>query len=393
MDHITKRSSLTTLACMLLVFNGIGEHVRADTEPPRVILTPAARDLVVGPGMNAAGRDLRGCQFVTQDLSRAVFDGCNLYGVRIDGCILKGASFRGAVFAGAHVEVNPTDEGADFTDATINGVSRFWQSNGSGFRLYGMDLTPQQLMSTWSYKNKDLRRCAIDASYPYPSTEVASFDLRGADLRDATLQGDLSKCDFTNARIFGATFASESFSAKQLASTWDFRQRRLRVRLSLGGETAAASSGKWDFSRVSLVGSELSSPPPDADFTDATINDSTIRNGLTKAQLYCTRSYQRGDLTGLRLMSSDLSGCDLSRMNLTGCSFEHCNLAGTNFEDSVITGALFLTANYIRRDQSSAEWDGLTSAQIKSTWNYKHGRMEGIRLPEGIAEALRRESE
>ena len=390
MNRVANPLMLVMLPCALIVLKADSD-TRADTKSPRVVRGPAAKDLVVGPRMNAAGRDLRGCEFVTQDLSGAVFDGCNLYGVRIDGCILKGASFRGAMFPGAHVDATPADEGIDFTDATVNGGSRFWQSNGSGFYLYGMDLTPRQLMSTWSYKNKDLHQCAIRASYPYPSREVAGFDFRGANLRQATVRADCSKCDFTDARIYGACFDENSITFEQLASTWDFRRRRLRVRLSWSGKAGAASSGKWDFSHINLVGSDLSFRPSDVDFTDATINDCTIRNGLTRAQLYCTRSYQRGDLTGLRLKSSDLSGCDLSGMNLTGCSFAHCNFAGTNFDDAVITDALFLTKNYFGTDQPLAESDGLTLEQIKTTWNYKHGHMEGIRLPEHFREALREE--
>ena len=34
---------------------------------------------------------------------------------------------------------------------------------------------------------------------------------------------------------------------------------------------------------------------------------------------------------------------------------------------------------------------GLTTEQIKSTWNYKHGHMEGIILPKDIADALQQE--
>jgi uncharacterized protein YjbI with pentapeptide repeats len=240
-------------------------------------------------------------------------------------------------------------------------------------------------MSTWSYKNKDLHQCAIRAAYPYPSREVAAYDFRRADLREATLLGDFSKSDFTDARIFGAFFGNDSITFEQLASTWDFTQRRLRVRLSSGGTPGATSTGKWDFSHMNLVGSDLSFRPSDVDLTDATINDCTIRDGVTKAQLYSTRSYQQGDLTGLRVMRGDLSGCDLSGMNLTGCLFSHCRFAGANFEDAVITAAWFITDNTV------AESDRLTVEQIKSTWNHQHGRMEGVRLPDHIREALREE--
>jgi hypothetical protein len=71
---------------------------KADTASPRVRLGPWARDLQVGPGMNAAGRTLRDSEFVGQNLSGAVFDGANLYGARFYQCDLSDASFRGAHF-------------------------------------------------------------------------------------------------------------------------------------------------------------------------------------------------------------------------------------------------------------------------------------------------------
>ena len=210
---VTQQAAVFAAALLFAPLFERGPSGRFDNEPPRVVLSPGAKDLVVEPGMNAAGRDLRGCEFVGQDLTGATFDGCILYHARIEQCNLKHASFRGAIFPGSYVDINPTHEGADFTDATINGI---WRSSADGFDSYGMDLTPQQLMSTWSYKNKDLHQCAIRASYPYPSREVASFNFRGADLREATIWGDCSKCDFTDARIYGAFLGNNSITFEQL---------------------------------------------------------------------------------------------------------------------------------------------------------------------------------
>jgi len=77
----------------------------------------------------------------------------------------------------------------------------------------------------------------------------------------------------------------------------------------------------------------------------------------------------------------DLSGWDLSRVNLTGSTFSHCTFAGTNLEDAVITGARFSSTS------------DLTVEQIQSTWNYKHGRMEGVELFGKVAAALAEEGE
>lgn len=193
-------------SCILVAMIGIAGAVahppaRGDTEPPRVVLGPGAEGLKVGPGMNAAGRDLRGCEFVGQDLTRAVFDRCSFYGARLEDCILTGASFRGAVFTGARVGqwAAPLIEGADFTDATLNGVE---------FTFYGdpqsLELSPAQFMSTRSYKTKDLRRCVI-----HGRREAVAFDFREADLREAWLCcGDFTQCDFTGAQIRATSFRS-----------------------------------------------------------------------------------------------------------------------------------------------------------------------------------------
>jgi len=376
MHRITRRWVVVTAVILTILLPTIQKLAFGDTQTPRVVLGPAAEDLVVGPGMNAAEHDLRGCEFVGQDLTGASFDGCNLYDVRIHQCILRQTSFRGAVFTGAEV----TDigafggpysalQGADFTDATINGAER----------LYDLKLSPQQLMSTRSYKTKDLRKCAI-----WSLGQPKKLDFRQADLRQATLIGDFTKSDFTNARLYGATLQGVTLAFEQLASTLDFKQRGLHLRLSMA--RSSGLSEKWDFSRINLEGSHLLIPLPDADFTNARISGCTIHKGLTRAQLCSTASYRQGNLTGLRLTWSDLSGCDLSGMNLTGAAFAQCDFAEANLADAVITDVNFISV-------PSVSWGckGLTADQIKSTWNYKRGRMDGIILPEEVARKLEEE--
>jgi O-phosphoseryl-tRNA(Cys) synthetase len=50
---------------------------------------------------------------------------------------------------------------------------------------------------------------------------------------------------------------------------------------------------------------------------------------------------------------------------------------GANFTDAIISGCIF--TNNVKN---------LTVEQIKSTWNYKVGRMDGIKLPPDIQKAL-----
>jgi hypothetical protein len=111
MYRVSMRRPGVAFAVVIMLLSFRQPFAPADVESPRVVLGPGVKNLVVGPGMNAADRDLRGSQFVTQNLSGALFDGCSLYGVRIAGCNLKNASFRGAVFAGSEVDVTPVTRG------------------------------------------------------------------------------------------------------------------------------------------------------------------------------------------------------------------------------------------------------------------------------------------
>ncbi|MDR1477930.1 MAG: pentapeptide repeat-containing protein, partial [Planctomycetaceae bacterium] len=72
---------------------------------------------------------------------------------------------------------------------------------------------------------------------------------------------------------------------------------------------------------------------------------------------------------------ANLRGLNLSQFNLTGCQFLG-DLTDVNFTDAVISKCDF-------------GWlSNITIDQIKSTWNYKTGRMNGIKLPEEIQKTL-----
>ena len=61
------------------------------------------------------------------------------------------------------------------------------------------------------------------------------------------------------------------------------------------------------------------------------------------------------------------------------------DLTGADFRDAVISNVDFGSRDFACK--------GLTLEQIKSTWNYKNGRMTEIVLPEEIADALQKEKE
>jgi len=345
------------LSCWML---SVTSH--ADTEQPKVRLGPHVGALKVRPGMDASGLDLYGTEIVGQDLTEANFGNARLRGCRIVDCTLTNASFKGADLHGFRI-FDCRIQGADFSDAVVNGILGSLGMPGEHDILH---LSQTVLETTASFKRKDLSNCGI-----LGPNAGGFYDFRGFNLRGSRLKGDFSRSKFAGARIHKASFLG-IFPFKELRKTIDFEQRSV-----LG---CVFSCGKpLDLSGIFLKDSEVN------------INDAANYN-LEGATLYCcrvifrqssasavlptTKSYQEGNLTGNAFSYSDMSGLNFDRMNLTSCKFDGCDLTDTTFNDAVVSRADF------------RETTGLTVEQIKSTWNYKHGRMAGITLPEGIAKAL-----
>jgi uncharacterized protein YjbI with pentapeptide repeats len=240
-----------------------------------------------------------------------------------------------------------------------------------------------------------------------------ALDFSGFDLRRTYFgSGDFTRSDFTDAYVQDATFSGVRITYEQMASTFSWRGRVLDVstiatpvRITFRGMDCSG----WDFSRRNLRGSRFESVDltgaifreanlrdvvfqvskcAGADFSGSdlrgasiaparTSNPDCIRNCdirkaslgmVTREQLESTTSYKTGDLSGITFHVS-LSYTNLSRQVLAGCVFFGCDITGTDFTDAVITGCEFRV--FKPEDLPSAH-------QIRSTWNYKHKRMDGI---------------
>lgn len=370
MDHkvVWIQLVVTTLSFFLAV---LPVDAQEATETRRVKLGPWVSDLQVGLRMNAVGRHLKGSQFVGQNLQGAVFDGCDLRDVRFHQCDLSGASFKGAHMTGMLIGDCKT-HGADFTDAIINGILN---SRRPGVTLADIRLSEQQLKSTHSYKTKDLSECVIYGFQENMSEPPRHYDFRGVTLFRAGLVGDFTKCSFADASIKRTRMTRCIIAYGQLASTIEFKRRRL-LGASLDGDSIR---GTADFSGMDFVETSLSGPFADANFDDASF--SRCRIAITKQQLLATRNYRVGDLSNISFTDMNLSDFDFSSVNVTSSIFwGACDFRDAIFKDAVVTNVFFDEYN-----------TGLTLDQVKSTWNYKHGRMHGITLPKHIAKALEQE--
>ena len=176
-------------------------------------------------------------------------------------------------------------------------------------------------------------------------------------------------CDFTGAWISGST--ELTLSREQLLSTSSFKHKEI-MKFDFDGDLNGV-----DFSGFNLKGSRFDANFEGADFSDAIITDAYLGTRLSREQLFSTASFKNGDLRGVSLAGIDFSGTSLSKMDLSGCFFGvNTNFHATDLTDSIIS----------RCDFSHA--DNMTLEQIKSTWNYKAGRMSDILLPKAIQQAL-----
>lgn len=371
-----RRSALAAGAAVLLALLPPAARAADESERSRIALGPWAGALKVGPGMNAAGRCLKGSRFVGENLVEARFDGCDLDGAIFYRCDLTRASFRGARLTGMNVWECRFADG-DFTDAVINGIvgigGELTEPSRSGWP-HDVYLSYDQLRSTRSYQDQDLSRCVISLAKRL-DPEPVKWDFSGMNLQEARFhKGDFTACDFSDARIDGTQFVVVTIDFRQLATTDNFR----RTRALRGSRFASVQCrGEWSLHGMDLTGTWLEGIECGAlDLTDAEISQCSLGRGITADHIRSTRSFRRGDLHQMKFFRIDFSRFPFSGVNMTGSTFFGCDFSGASFADSVVTAAQF------------SESAGLTVEQIKSTWNYKQGRMEGIILPEDVAQVL-----
>ena len=223
-------------------------------------LIPGTAGIVPGPGVDfsaddfpprpdlryadfSGGLDLTRSDFEIADLSYALFEGANLTDASLDHTILTGA---------------------DFNDAIIPGAS---------FRRSGKNLTFEQLASTASYQEKDLRGIEINI-------DMRNWDLSGQDLRDADFFGArLGGADLTGAIVNGTQFPWRAghdqdfidafFTKDQLYSTASYQAKDLR-RIAIVNSDLSG----WDFSGQDLRCTEFAG----SNLQNADLSDTDLRN-------------------------------------------------------------------------------------------------------------------
>ncbi len=362
------------MICLQILFPG---KIYADTEGPKSVRGPWVQDVKWGPEINFSGKRLYGCIFIGQGFSNVVFDDCDFYGAQICQCDFRNASFKRANLSGLRLG-DCKFEGADFTDAIISDIERYDGRHGHDY-----ELTYEQLTSTYSYKEKILTNTYVQLALVDHKMIPFQLDFRGADLRGTRFAHcDLRNCDFTDAQIKGMVVNYSWLNTSQIMSTKDFKRRML-----IGVELPINKSELINnFSNIEFYDSKLRNLLRlYNNLSNASIKKCELIKGQAKGTLDQTRNYKCGDLSENKFTGVDFSGINLSRQNLTGCRFLGCNFTDALFDDAVITHVRFVDP--FRKYPNGAP----TVDQIKSTWNYKNSRMEGIKLPKEITVALEME--
>jgi uncharacterized protein YjbI with pentapeptide repeats len=262
---------------------------------------------------------------------------------------LRNINFSGAKFSHVYLEdfnfINSNFSGARFANVYIPGSTTGSNFQDAWFRDSAIPLDREQLLSTASYKAKRLVGVSIGGA---ADGDVVSF--AGFDLRRATIGGYLAGFDFTDAIIEGAVIGPRpSYTASGYPTPSHILRAGLRVEQLLLTK---------DFKRGVVKGVTFSPIYPDhvVDFSNMVFVDCVF-----------------GGSGQIDLTNSVISGCDFRFFGYTWGDLDIRN---------IWAGRLIPYGS-----------GGITVDNIKSTWNYKHGRMEGIILPHAIQAALDAEKE
>ncbi|MDR1480886.1 MAG: pentapeptide repeat-containing protein [Planctomycetaceae bacterium] len=287
---------------------------------------------------------------------------------------------------------------AEIIDTAIEHTGTIVVKNGADFhkhRLCAVFLNTNGLVSGVNFSNADLRyaRLASDGEEIDPVSQYKECNFHKANMTFAYgIYAEFIDCDFTDANIDGAEIA---LSPKNLAQTRNYKLRDLRgVKLNCSWviyestiNIVPIGAPSFDFSNCLLNDATLPYGIGNCKFDDAMLEGTEFyalcekkveSHSFRVEQLYSTKSYKQGTIINCNFSVLDFTNANFTNINLTQCQF-YGNLKDAKFDNAIIS-------NCTLRDAKN-----LTLAQIKSTWNYKYNRMDGIELPKDIQDKLDKE--
>lgn len=274
--------------------------------------------------------DLSGRDFSHQDLQGTVFDYSNLSNARFDNAKIQDTQF-----------INVTSRG--FTSNQLASTKSYKDKDLRGLGLFKNDLRgwnfAEQNLIAASFSESDL----TSANFESANLENAHFGKQDDILPLYYSSADLSGANFTNAWVQGANFggyyAVGLLTSNQLYSTASYRTKNLA---GIGFKERDLT--EWDFSGQNLTAAQFEfASLYGVNFSNATIQGANFAgatySGFTPDQLYDTESYQQRNLRGINLSQNymtnwNFSGQDLSYANLSESTLTGANLRGANLHQA-----------------------------------------------------------
>ena len=344
-------------------------------------------------------KNLTGCGFANIDLTKCNFTGINLTNV---------------VFTATRLA------GCDFTDAIIEGAS-FAATESKGF-------DQEQLYSTASYKNKNLRGVSFGNNdlFHISYKNLFGWNFTGQDLTNADFSYSLISGFFhsnttrsiilTDAIIEGANFeglqtdvdSKYGILAEQLYSTASYKNKNLTgikfghnymVGFDFTGQNMtnvsfwAAELNNADFTNANLTNVDFRfSDISNANFDNAIIEGAYLSDIRTN-QLYSTASYKEKNLKGVTFSDYKyLDGADFTGQNLMNANFVSLTLTDTDFTKADLRGGTMksnyvITKNTIMGDGRIKDFSMVSSDDSFSIRKYTPAAEGGEMISAKISEA------
>ena len=290
------------------------------------------RIFVYRAGIPLRGVNFSGARFNSVAFSYTPLFDCDFTGASIENTCMPATEDTTFQPRGTTRPLDSSRAGSIFTDTLIR------ESHISG-------INREQIESTRNFSTfKNLSKCSFDYC-DFSNVDFTGFDLRSTTFDNVKIKGII----LTDARIAGAKFSRINVHGQYYQTDSDIMIEQLLT----------TKDFKEGFVRDLVFGSVIW-PEVTVDFSNMVFIDCKFGEMPWKWNL------PRPDYEMINEMRKDSRKSRFANINLTNSVISGCDFSGLL---------------------------GLTLENVQSTWNYKHGRMEGIRLPPDIQAALDAERE
>ena len=254
---------------------------------------------------------------------------------------------------------------------------------GEGFDVvYGLPISFDALKQTPTWRVKRLLYMTLKFH------SLDGFSFKDWKISKSTLSIKApSSCDLTGAKLQNAEFYGP-FTCRQIISTANYKDKSFEELKLWIKDTEIPDD--WHYEAWTkydpVTGTvDISRKPTRALSVNELQANHYVSVSVPKEEFYKNRWYRVGVLMNVVFQpdpndpeKNSMKGWDLSRQDLTNAKFRYLDLTDVDFTNSIITCCSFEGSH------------GLTLEQLKSTWNWRVGRMDDVLLPSELREEVDR---